>query len=38
VFAEQILTATQRVILEGVSVEDAFTEAAKAVQDEIDNG
>lgn len=38
VFAEQILTATQKVILQGVSVEDAFTEAAKAVQDEIDKG
>jgi multiple sugar transport system substrate-binding protein len=38
VFAEQILTATQRVLLEGVSVEDAFTEAANAVQQAIDEG
>ena len=38
VFAEEILTATQRVLLEGVSVEDAFTEAANTVQQSIDEG
>jgi multiple sugar transport system substrate-binding protein len=38
VLADQVLQATQRVVLQGESVEDAFGAAAEAVQKAIDEG
>lgn len=38
VFSEEVRNAVQRVVLEGASVEEAFTQAAERVQQEIDAG